>query len=755
MTKKQNFQGLLPEKEADGSGDDVFSVNLLENSKKHISFLNGLHSLGVTFSRPSEKTLERYRDQWLPLICRHSKTNNNNHENNESNNGGDRSLIPPPDIAWMFHCHRLAPFRYAKYCRKKRLFTENGKIPDAHPPFSFQTETGNVHGGSQLDCEDTQRLWEQLYPEEPFFLDEHEDCKKSSDEDIHRNEKEQSSLLLDGFDLLGSVDRQKTFLWQVSGPRFSDDEFLRDGVERYHKFILLRKRVLDDKKQNENNKNNLGIIVPTYQIDLMWHTHMLSGLSAYHRDCKALLGGHTLNHDDGLSNRSEGGVLDVAFQETKELWKHSYHESYSVQGGMYRGEPPENFYSTEWDKSLMLPLQQLSCCEAQRLIGIHGATSTNTKVKSSKNQKTKKKKKKVKENDASAKSVVWAWKEDESRMSSHLSCEIVGDSQDCWIRYDPLSNGILEQAFESGSVICDLGTGYTVDFKSMEQTKTSTGYKRKVSRHTDAVIVADDVYLKATAQRGQEWTPLTGYAPDGHQAFLEPKPKSNQRGINANPQKDKYIFGRKGSQVGYFHITTKEAYEVLEQRTKAHAAVRESGLAISKCCTLGLCFKKHVKSLEDELEKIKDVQLIAEKRAKARGLDANVQLPERLKKNRDHFSSDGGWYFPAYYYTAGGGCGYYAASGMAGFGSGDCDAGACGGGGGTCVCVCVSTDCRCFASESYFLLTNSSRSKSIYSMWRRWLRSRGLWWWWRWLRWGWLRWRWYVAQNAKSNTVTF
>jgi Glycine-rich domain-containing protein-like len=49
-----------------------------------------------------------------------------------------------------------------------------------------------------------------------------------------------------------------------SGERFDDIEFLNAGVENYYKFLTLKPKAKE------------VVLVPTYQIDLMWHTHILS-----------------------------------------------------------------------------------------------------------------------------------------------------------------------------------------------------------------------------------------------------------------------------------------------------------------------------------------------------------------------------------------------------------------------------------------------------------------------------------------------
>ena len=84
-------------------------------------------------------------------------------------------------------------------------------------------------------------------------------------------------------------------------------------------------------------KGRPELIVPTYQIDLMWHTHILSSIQLYHEDC-IRMNGCILNHDDSLTDRSDGGVLDRNFKATCRMWKEVYGIEYKVHGGMYRGK---------------------------------------------------------------------------------------------------------------------------------------------------------------------------------------------------------------------------------------------------------------------------------------------------------------------------------------------------------------------------------------------------------------------------------
>ena len=79
-------------------------------------------------------------------------------------------------------------------------------------------------------------------------------------------------------------------------------------------------------------------LVPTYDIDLMWHTHQLDPL-AYRTDTLHLLG-KVLDHDDTDIERHEGSKLSNCFHETKQLWEETYSIPYEKAGAMYRGEAP-------------------------------------------------------------------------------------------------------------------------------------------------------------------------------------------------------------------------------------------------------------------------------------------------------------------------------------------------------------------------------------------------------------------------------
>ena len=306
-----------------------FSCDLVSNAKKYRQFLIEIHVFNMsTFvshqndppngtkmaerrlsSEKEVESLRRYQYFWLPLVA--DKGNSN------------VPLIPPPDIAWLWHCHRLSPQQYSQYCHETFHHRDSSSLAiEANPPFAFASPE---HNNNDDVVNTTMQLWKDTYPNQSFFL--------SSDAFSGKHSIRDNDLSIADFDLIGSARRQATFLWQVSGDPYKCDLFLQNGRDNYEKFLKL---TIPAKQLNI-------IVVPTYQIDIMWHTHILSSINAYNNDCLRLVNS-TIHHDDSIDGHKDGGILDVSYSATERLWTSVYNTEYNVQGGMYRGEPPPEFF---------------------------------------------------------------------------------------------------------------------------------------------------------------------------------------------------------------------------------------------------------------------------------------------------------------------------------------------------------------------------------------------------------------------------
>jgi Glycine-rich domain-containing protein-like len=290
----------------------ISNTELAEEARKHIVFLKGLHALSTTLTTPSLQSLDRYLNYWLPLL------------DNTGNPDVD-PLIPPPDIAWLWHCHRLAPSLYEQHvlCRFRKL------LEAPRNAFDFQTDKDE-----RQDARRTRVIWQELYPGVSFFLKEANNEKEERHPKGHVNVE---AFLAREIHLLQCSQRQASFLWQVLPERFSDADFLLDSVQSYIRFLQLF-----GKTARSSANPNKTPLIPTIPIDLMWHTHILKSLQMYNDDCTRIAG-RRFHHDDSLGeDRTKGGKLDKAFQTTAYLWKTTYGEAYR---GMYRGEPPDEYWT--------------------------------------------------------------------------------------------------------------------------------------------------------------------------------------------------------------------------------------------------------------------------------------------------------------------------------------------------------------------------------------------------------------------------
>ena len=117
---------------------------------------------------------------------------------------------------------------------------------------------------------------------------------------------------------------------QVSQPHMNETRYIRGAVARYKGFLHLIKR---NKEQGIQS-----FVVPTYDIDLIWHTHQLHPAS-YTEDLFKYMG-RILEHDDTDSDRSKGQKLDVGFTGTNRTFEDLFGRRYWRAGAMYKGVAP-------------------------------------------------------------------------------------------------------------------------------------------------------------------------------------------------------------------------------------------------------------------------------------------------------------------------------------------------------------------------------------------------------------------------------
>ncbi|XP_059293434.1 glycine-rich domain-containing protein 2-like [Lycium ferocissimum] len=278
----------------------VINVDLIAAAKQHLEFLATIDRNRWLYEGPGlNMAIYRYNSCWLPLLAKHSECP-----------FFEGPLVVPLDCEWVWHCHRLNPVRYKTDC--EQLY---GRILDNHNIVS------SLKGISKMETEET---WKNLYPNEPYDLDSARALSDKNPAQILESEN------CSNYDLVSAVKRQSPFFYQVSRPHMTNEVYLEGAVARYKGFLHLIRRNIE--------RSIKSFSVPTYDIDLIWHTHQLHPIS-YCKDLVDIMG-KVLNHDDTDSDRTKGQKLDTGFSGTTKLWEEIYGLRYWRAGAMYRGNTP-------------------------------------------------------------------------------------------------------------------------------------------------------------------------------------------------------------------------------------------------------------------------------------------------------------------------------------------------------------------------------------------------------------------------------
>ncbi|KAG6436864.1 hypothetical protein SASPL_101768 [Salvia splendens] len=254
----------------------AISVDLIFAAKKQLKFLAAVDRNRWLYDGPAlDRAIYRQHSE-SPLL--------------------EGPLVVPLDCEWIWHSHRLNPIRYKKDCLE--LY---GRLLDNKNVIS------SVEGTSKNQTEDA---WKTLFPSEPFELD---------------LEVKQENTIGDG-----AVAEKFTKYDLVSQPQMNETRYIRGAVARYKGFLHLIKR---NKEQGIQS-----FVVPTYDIDLIWHSHQLHPAS-YSEDLLKFMG-RILEHDDTDSDRSKGQKLDVGFTGTNRTFEDLFGRRYWRAGAMYKGVAP-------------------------------------------------------------------------------------------------------------------------------------------------------------------------------------------------------------------------------------------------------------------------------------------------------------------------------------------------------------------------------------------------------------------------------
>nr|XP_043618432.1 glycine-rich domain-containing protein 1-like [Erigeron canadensis] len=276
------------------------SVDLSAAAKRQLQFLAAVdRNRWLYEGQTLQWAIYRYNACWLPLLAKHSESWVT-----------EGPLVVPLDCEWVWHCHRLNPVRYKSDCEEFY-----GRILDNCNVVSC------VQG---ISTRETEEIWNELYPNEPYDFDMGRALSSEFSDTKYGTQS------FSKYDFTLAIQRQSTFFYQVSRQHFNSNVFLEAAVARYKGFLHIIRR--------NRERSIRRFCVPTYDVDLIWHTHQLHP-AFYCKDLVELLG-KILDHDDTDQDRGKGQKLDTGFSDTTKQWEETFGSRYWRAGVMYRGRAP-------------------------------------------------------------------------------------------------------------------------------------------------------------------------------------------------------------------------------------------------------------------------------------------------------------------------------------------------------------------------------------------------------------------------------
>ncbi|KAF8684882.1 hypothetical protein HU200_044092 [Digitaria exilis] len=158
-------------------------VDLVAAALRQLEFLAAVDRRRWLYEGPLlDRAIRRYKACWLPLLAKHTNAP-----------VVDGPLVVPLDCEWIWHCHRLNPVQYLRDCKKVY-----GRILNND---NVESSTGTK---SKIQ---SQKIWKELYPEEPFELE----YSSSSETTMDVNPGATDGI---SYDLVSAVKRQSSFYYQ-------------------------------------------------------------------------------------------------------------------------------------------------------------------------------------------------------------------------------------------------------------------------------------------------------------------------------------------------------------------------------------------------------------------------------------------------------------------------------------------------------------------------------------------------------------
>lgn len=283
---------------------------------------------GLYEGRSAANAVERYHTVWLPLLASALKE------------GLDTSkLVPPLDIAFAWHVHRLNPVAYAADCQHAV-----GTVihVDGEQAFKFSD-------GTDSQSRFARSYWRKKRVPGNFF---------PTQQDLNSPATRPSSKGTVGFanmDLPSAMKCQAAFLKQILQPALLAQKL--DIIARYDQFLQLRKLCPE------------VFCVPPLDVDFMWHTHM-SMTAQYHQISMQHFGG-LLSHETVSPEDSDKSLKrDDGLGSTLKAWNEAFYGS-SYIAPFWNNNMPAVHPFTRFMERINVDLPGLYCDSSGMRAGSH------------------------------------------------------------------------------------------------------------------------------------------------------------------------------------------------------------------------------------------------------------------------------------------------------------------------------------------------------------------------------------------------
>lgn len=273
-----------------------FSLELNKAAVHQLDFLRTVYEMPALYQQSViDAAIYRYRQMWLPLAAEYHGT----------------VLAAPLDIEWVWHCHMLSPRDYHEDC----IYNFNKLI---NHKLMSSAERKRI-------LPIAEKYWNKKYPHQPFEICFPSGKVLSCSYRLPRGAHEEYEL---SYDLEASIQRQRSFCYQVSLPHYRDKTFLQSALKRYQKSLFLK------------SHNPHVPIIPFHDVALVLQAHQVHPLQ-YQTDMQTIFN-TAFRLDDDFNDPFQYRHPD---QEIIHLWDSLFHEPMPRAGTMFRGKPTFNFMS--------------------------------------------------------------------------------------------------------------------------------------------------------------------------------------------------------------------------------------------------------------------------------------------------------------------------------------------------------------------------------------------------------------------------